>query len=98
MSVFDLVDDLEGMHPETLARLAKALGKARKFDERAALLVAVPGTLDLGAEHREVDPRDRQPPLFSYSRRRRPSRAAFSRVEGCSNAFDAQKIDGGVSG
>ena len=44
VSVFDLVDDLDGLHPETLARLATALGKARKFDTRAALLVANPDT------------------------------------------------------
>ena len=44
VDLIDLIDDLEGVHSEDLARLATALGKARKFDHRAALLVAVPST------------------------------------------------------
>ena len=44
MDLIDRIDDLEGVHSEDLTKLATALGKARKFDHRAALLVAVPST------------------------------------------------------
>lgn len=47
VDLIHLVDDLEGVHPEDLERLATALGKARKLDNRAALLVAIPSTESL---------------------------------------------------
>lgn len=44
VSVFDKVDDLVGLSNETLTHIAVELGKARKLDKNAALLLANHGT------------------------------------------------------